>query len=82
MVFKLSNLNSNLALTVGHLNPALNNSAQGSYNQGFLQPVLLTTRGLTTRGRTSRGSYKQGFLQPLVLQPGVLTTGGLKNEGF
>ena len=30
MVFKLSNLNSNLALTLGYLNPALNNSAQFS----------------------------------------------------
>ena len=28
MLFKLSNLNSNLALTPGYLNPALNNSAQ------------------------------------------------------
>ena len=28
MLFKLSNLNSNLSLTVGYLNPALNNSAQ------------------------------------------------------
>ena len=28
MLFKLSNLNSNLALTVGYLNPAMNNSAQ------------------------------------------------------
>ena len=27
MLFKLSNLNSNFALTVGYLNPALNNSA-------------------------------------------------------
>ena len=27
MPFKLSNLNSNLALTLGYLNPALNNSA-------------------------------------------------------
>ena len=30
MLFKLSNLNSNLALTVGYLNPALNNSAQNT----------------------------------------------------
>ena len=30
MLFKLSNLNSNLALTLGYLNPALNNSAQGN----------------------------------------------------
>ena len=29
MLFKLSNLNSNLALTLGYLNPALNNSAKG-----------------------------------------------------
>ena len=28
MLFKLSNLNSNLALTVGYLNPAWNNWAQ------------------------------------------------------
>ena len=28
MLFKLSNLNSNLALTLGYLNPALNYSAQ------------------------------------------------------
>ena len=28
MLFHLSNLNSNLALTLGYLNPALNNSAQ------------------------------------------------------
>ena len=27
MLFKLSKLNSNLALTLGYLNPALNNSA-------------------------------------------------------
>ena len=29
MLFKLSNLNSNNALSLGYLNPALNNSAQG-----------------------------------------------------
>ena len=28
MLFKLSNLNANLALTLGYLNPALNNLAQ------------------------------------------------------
>ena len=28
MLFQLSNLNYNLALTLGYLNPALNNSAQ------------------------------------------------------
>jgi len=29
MLFRLSNLNSNLALTLGYLNPALNNPALG-----------------------------------------------------
>ena len=29
MLFKLSNLNTNFALTLGYLNPALNNSALG-----------------------------------------------------
>ena len=33
MPFKLSNLNSNLAQTLGYRNPALNNSAQ-VYKQG------------------------------------------------
>ena len=28
MLFKLLNINSNFALTLGHLNPALNNSAK------------------------------------------------------
>ena len=40
MLFKLSNLNSNLALTLSYLNPALNNSAQKSFIQG------LTSRNL------------------------------------
>ena len=31
MLFKLSNLNSNLTLTLGYLNLALNNSAQVSF---------------------------------------------------
>ena len=36
MLFKLSNLNSNLALTLGYLNPSLNNSAQLSTFHYFL----------------------------------------------
>ena len=35
MLFKLSNLNSNLALTLGYLNPALNNSALDHYNENL-----------------------------------------------
>ena len=34
MLFKLSNLNSNLALTLGYLNPALNNSAEALFTRG------------------------------------------------
>ena len=38
MLFKLSNLNSNLALTLGYLNPALNNSAlvAANFSRKFL----------------------------------------------
>ena len=38
MLFKFSNLNSNLALTLGYLNPALNNSAQLFKGQLALNP--------------------------------------------
>ena len=39
MLLKLSNLNSNLALALGYLNPALNNSAQRiNYNAIDLRP--------------------------------------------
>ena len=34
MLFELSNLNSNLALTLGYLNPALDNSAQEFRSDG------------------------------------------------
>ena len=61
------------------VNRPSNNWAQGSYNQCFLEPGVLTTKGLTTSGLTTRGSYNQwsynqGFLHPGVLQPGILTT--------
>ena len=36
MPFKLSNLNSNLALTLDYLNPALNNSAQSKIFAAFV----------------------------------------------
>ena len=41
MLFKLSNLNSNLALTLGYLNPALNNSAQFVQRPISAQPGFL-----------------------------------------
>ena len=42
MLFKLSNLNSNLALTLDYLNPALNNSALLNKLKAMLR-VLSTT---------------------------------------
>ena len=51
MLFKLSNLNSNLALTLGHLNPALSNSALiggechlgfGSQSDRLTEPIGIT----------------------------------------
>ena len=36
MLFKLSNVNSNLALTLGYLNPALNNAALTNSDWNFL----------------------------------------------
>ena len=41
MLFKLSNLNSNLALTLGYLNPALNNSALEATTFGTLNVSTL-----------------------------------------
>ena len=40
MLFKLSNLNSNLALTLGYLNPALNNSVLET--SMFVMTVILS----------------------------------------
>ena len=41
MLFKLSNLNSNLALTLGYLNPALNNSALDHNNRRIFVDVIV-----------------------------------------
>ena len=41
MLFKLSNLNSNLVLTLGYLNPALNNSALYIKDRTYLFRVVL-----------------------------------------
>ena len=40
MLFKLSNLNSNLEQTLGYLNPALNNSALDDYKVLFKERCL------------------------------------------
>ena len=41
MLFKLSNLNANLALTLGYFNPALNNLAQKITVESFLATTLV-----------------------------------------
>ena len=42
MLFKLSNLNSNLALTLGYINPASNNSARK-----FIHESMTTIYGVS-----------------------------------
>ena len=49
MLFKLSNLNSNLALTLGYLNPALNNSAFNINVHVFDLYTLFTRKRLWPR---------------------------------
>ena len=51
MLFKLSNLNLNLALTLGYLNLALNNWAQ-SNNQEFGTSGSVITIGLSRQDKT------------------------------
>ena len=75
MLFKLSNLNSNLALTLGYLNPALNNSALNSSRSLLLWSsglLFCKTSGpfsapVTTR-RRYRGQFRvhQGSSHPTV----------------
>ena len=53
MLFKLSFMNSNLALTLGYLNPALNNSALGSKH---LLPSIACVAAIPLIGAVSRNS--------------------------
>ena len=56
MLFELSNVNSNLALTLGYLNPALNNSAlNGKANPG-LHFCLINT-GLSLSDEASKMKF-------------------------
>ena len=57
MLFKPSNLNSNLALTLGYLNPALNNSAlvgQVQWNTDFGPTGVVHAVSLTEFGQFHR----------------------------
>ena len=42
MLFNFANLNANLAITPGYLNPALNNSAQKITFEALLATTLVT----------------------------------------
>jgi len=54
MLFKLSNLNSNLALTLGYLNPALNDSA-------------LTSETSTSASKAGAHNSKRAFTNQINL---------------
>ena len=58
MLFKLLNLNSNLALTLGYLNPALKNSA-------LYTKLLSQFRAVRTYGTGNTRTDKQNCLKPL-----------------
>ena len=51
MIFKLSNLNLNLGVTLGYLKPALNNSAQ-MCRDFFLKGLVKSIRGWGWGGRS------------------------------
>ena len=63
MLLKLSNLNSNLALTLGYLNPALNNSAMNICYRKYPYPPSPPTRKIIGNSEGEggvKGSYFRG----------------------
>ena len=60
MLFKLSNLNSNLALTLGYLNPALNNSAQVNYIYRLPNKAIFKVYQIALSG--VQNSHQKGLL--------------------
>ena len=65
MLFKLSNLNSNLALTLGYLNPALNNSAPLACVAGGISVGALYCLGDRAARRVGTGQIE--FLPATIL---------------
>ena len=59
MLFKLSNLNSNLALTLGYLNPALNNSADSTMICEVTGRDSARTPALSQTSREQRGKRER-----------------------
>ena len=74
MLFKLSNLNSNLALTLGYLNPALNNSAQVTIEQvASAQNVQTTSLKISYGNYTNLWTTKTFNLLLLLLSIGKIS---------
>ena len=62
MLLKLSNLNSNLPLTLGYFNPALNNSAQEVKNNNYWENNLrVNPKGGCGQLQDRRWSFVKGF---------------------
>ena len=59
MLFKLSNLNSNVALTLGYLNPALDNSADSTVMCEVTGRDSPRTPALSQTSRKQRGKRKR-----------------------
>ena len=65
MLIKLSNLNSNLALTLGYLNPALNNSSPLACVAGGISVGALYCLGDRAARRVGTGQIE--FLPATIL---------------
>ena len=65
MLFKLSNLNSNLALTLGYLKPALNNSALFGKSRSFASKAPSLT--LCQHGNACNAVQRQGKAQSTII---------------
>ena len=70
MLFKLSNLNSNLTLTLGYLNPALNNSALGEERHCEAKSFVHGSNVMATLGH---GPADLKF-EVITVQPANLTS--------
>ena len=86
MLFKLPNLNSNLALTLGYLNPALNNSTlcyfrgtQRQFSENICSEDDLRSRIFGTFVVKSTCSIGQ-FTQPLIFWLSFSVGSALKTE--
>ena len=67
MLSKLSNLNSNLALTLGYVNPALNNSAQCSTPFLYISlPLFYTTTMWNFQKLLSYTFFRENVVRVLV----------------